>query len=49
MWPLRVRGARWRMVGAPLRFRTGRESVPERDIRVASLLSLIPSVFMLAL
>src|SRR5690606_22531275 len=28
-WPLRVRGARWRMVGAPLRFRTGRESVPE--------------------
>lgn len=49
LWPLRVRGARWRMFGAPLRFRTGRESVPERDIRVASLVSLIPSVFMLAL
>jgi len=36
-WPLRVRGARWRMVGAPLRFRTGRESVPEYVIRWVAL------------
>ena len=36
-WPLRVRGARWRMVGAPLRFRTGRESPAEEVIRWGAL------------
>src|SRR5690606_41412688 len=36
-WPLRVRGARWRMVGAPLRFRTGRESPVEEVIRWGAL------------
>src|SRR5690606_10863349 len=36
-WQLRVRGARWRMVGAPIRFRTGRESPVEEVIRWGAL------------
>src|SRR5690606_12937987 len=36
-WPVRVRGARGRMVGAPLRFRTGRERLVVEVIRWGAL------------